>query len=363
MNDGRLTMLIHVLADKPSKVAPIRAIVEPRHRLVPIRDGQKAVLGRDDVVLIDFDLRREACVSEVREFLREAGSVRHRIFVIDRNSHSLIVQAHALGATSTLLRPLDRDDVLHRLSLLDLAAPRSGRHAPVLTDLAGSAAIFASMFSAVLDGTPIALADARQATEQIINSVTQKGLTAWLDDVRKYHESTFQHCLLVSGIAVGFATGLGFASADVYRLGLAATLHDVGKANIPLAILDKPSRLGADEERVMREHPVLGFDALKAVAGVDAEVLDAVRHHHEYLDGSGYPDALTAADIPDIVRMLTISDIFAALIEQRPYRPPLSRQKAYDMLSEMGGKLEPALVRAFRPVALAKGQNTDAGSK
>jgi HD-GYP domain-containing protein (c-di-GMP phosphodiesterase class II) len=103
----------------------------------------------------------------------------------------------------------------------------------------------------------------------------------------------------------------------------------------------------------MREHPVLGFDALKAVAGIDPEVLDAVRHHHEYLDGSGYPDALIAADIADIVRLLTISDIFAALIEQRPYRPPMNRQNAYDVLGEMGGKLEQALVRAFKPVALS----------
>jgi HD-GYP domain-containing protein (c-di-GMP phosphodiesterase class II) len=139
----------------------------------------------------------------------------------------------------------------------------------------------------------------------------------------------------------------------VYRLGHAATLHDVGKASIPLAILDKPGRLGADEERIMREHPVLGFDALKSVAGVDPEVLGAVRHHHEYLDGSGYPDALSAADIPDIVRRLTISDIFAALIEQRPYRPPMSRQKAYAVLGKMNGKLEQALVRAFKPVALS----------
>lgn len=346
-------MLIHVLTDQPSKVPPIREIVEPLHRLLPIWTDQKQRLGRDDVVLIDFDLRQEASVSQLREFLRVVGKVRHRIFVTDRNSHALVVQAHALGATGTLFRPLDRDAVLHRLALLDLAAPRSGLHAPAASELSCSAAIFASMFSAVLDGTPIALADARQATEQIINSVTQKGLTAWLDDVRKYHESTFQHCLLVSGIAVGFAMGLGFSSADVYRLGLAATLHDVGKANIPLAILDKPGRLGADEERVMRTHPVLGSDALKAVAGIDAEVLDAVRHHHEYLDGSGYPDALTAADIPDIIRLLTISDIFAALIEQRPYRPPMSRQDAYDMLGDIGGKLEPALVRAFKPVALS----------
>jgi HD-GYP domain-containing protein (c-di-GMP phosphodiesterase class II) len=77
-----------------------------------------------------------------------------------------------------------------------------------------------------------------------------------------------------------------------------------------------------------------------------------VRHHHEYLDGSGYPDGLTAPEIPDLVRLLTISDIFAALIESRPYRPAMPRQKAYEILWGMGDKLERPLVRAFRKVAL-----------
>ena len=346
-------MLIHLLADTPSKVAPIRAIVEPIHRVVPITADGKPSLAPDDVLLIDFDLRNETSVARVREFLRKAGKLRHKIFVVDKKSHSLIVQAHALEATGTIARPLDRDEVLRQLSRFQIAAPRDGHDASPSTELGNSAAIFASMFSAILNGTPIELSDAKRATEQIINSVSQRGLTAWLDDVRKHHEGTFQHCLLVSGVATSFAINLGFASADVYRLGLAATLHDVGKANIPLAILDKPARLDAEEERIMRVHPVYGFDALKAVPGIDAEVLDAVRHHHEYLDGTGYPDALTAPAIADVVRLLTISDIFAALIESRPYKTTMSRAKAYDILNEMGGKLEPALVRAFKPIALS----------
>jgi HD-GYP domain-containing protein (c-di-GMP phosphodiesterase class II) len=82
------------------------------------------------------------------------------------------------------------------------------------------------------------------------------------------------------------------------------------------------------------------------------EILDGVRHHHEYLDGSGYPDGLTASEISDLVRLLTISDIFAALVERRPYRSPMSRQQAYKVLCDMGGKLEGPLVKAFQSVAL-----------
>ena len=74
----------------------------------------------------------------------------------------------------------------------------------------------------------------------------------------------------------------------------------------------------------------------------------ACRHHHEYLDGSGYPDGLAGSQISDLVRLLTISDIFAALVESRPYRPPMARQDAYQILCGMEGKLEGALVKAFR---------------
>jgi HD-GYP domain-containing protein (c-di-GMP phosphodiesterase class II) len=88
------------------------------------------------------------------------------------------------------------------------------------------------------------------------------------------------------------------------------------------------------------------------LSDISPEILDAVRHHHEYLDGSGYPDALMAPEIPDLVRLLTISDIFSALIESRPYRPPMPRQDAYKILCGMNGKLERSLVKAFRNVAL-----------
>jgi HD-GYP domain-containing protein (c-di-GMP phosphodiesterase class II) len=103
----------------------------------------------------------------------------------------------------------------------------------------------------------------------------------------------------------------------------------------------------------MKQHPVIGYDLLKDIPGFSSETLDAVKHHHEYLDGTGYPDHLPAGQISDLVRLLTISDIFAALIEQRPYRQPMSRQDAYKILCDMDGKLEQPLVKAFRNIAIA----------
>ena len=105
---------------------------------------------------------------------------------------------------------------------------------------------------------------------------------------------------------------------------------------------------------MIETHPVAGYEVLKGTAGISPEILDAVRHHHEFLDGSGYPDGLCAESIADIVRILTISDIFAALIEHRTYKPTMPRETAYEILQGMKGKLEKPLVEAFREVALSR---------
>ena len=106
----------------------------------------------------------------------------------------------------------------------------------------------------------------------------------------------------------------------------------------------------------MRGHPVIGYKMLVKQGGLRPEVLAAVRSHHEYLDGSGYPDGLKDAEIGDIVRMITICDIYAALIERRSYKPPMAPDQAYGMLVLMGTKLDAALVRAFEAVVLKTSQ-------
>jgi len=159
---------------------------------------------------------------------------------------------------------------------------------------------------------------------------------------------------LVTGVAVDFGLSLAFPKCEIERLYTAAMFHDIGKARIPLAILDKPGRLDPDERAIIETHPVAGYDFLKDHDNISPEILDAVRHHHEFLDGSGYPDALCGGNIGDIVRILTISDIFAALIEHRHYKPTMPRADAYNILCGMSGKLEKALVTSFKQVALTR---------
>jgi HD-GYP domain-containing protein (c-di-GMP phosphodiesterase class II) len=92
----------------------------------------------------------------------------------------------------------------------------------------------------------------------------------------------------VTGVAIDFGLSLGVGRTDLERLYSAAMFHDIGKAQIPLAILDKPGRLDAHERAMIETHPAAGYDFLKDQEKISPEILDAVRHHHEYLDGSGY---------------------------------------------------------------------------
>jgi putative nucleotidyltransferase with HDIG domain len=176
-------------------------------------------------------------------------------------------------------------------------------------------------------------------------------LREWLTTVGCHHVDSYRHCLFVTGFAVAFAQNLGMRDDDQRRLVRAALLHDVGKAFIPVAILDKPGTLSAEEMNEVRQHPRRGYDALVAQGGFPAEMLDVVLHHHELLDGTGYPNRLSSNQISDIVRLTTIVDIYAALVEKRAYRLPFTHARAFALMEGMGGKLDQQLLQAFRPVA------------
>ena len=344
-------MLVYFVTDEPSKLPAIRAMLEPHHAVVPwLLDGDGTGLRAHGVLMVDVDLRQVPRADQLRPILNELAGIPERLFVVPAHARSMIAQAYALGATAVISRAKEAMPKIAQIEYAEAAAEDAATDPAVVMD-AGVAA-FASMFSNVRRGKPLQVVDAQRATTQIVQRVGQDGLSTWLDEVRRYHEGTFQHCLLVTGIAVAFGLDVGFSSVDVSRLGMAATLHDIGKARIPLSILDKPGRLDPDEEAIIRRHPAIGHDLLRGMSGISPEILDGVRHHHEYLDGSGYPDGLKGGQITDLVRLLTISDIFAALIEARAYRAPMPREAAYEILLGMEGKLEGALVRAFRNVAL-----------
>jgi putative nucleotidyltransferase with HDIG domain len=347
-------MLIHVLGDSTAQLSAVRAMLEPQATVTSeLLDGAELRNKQIGAVVVVADLRLVENISALKRVSKNLSQMPRRVFLIDQRNRLSAVQAYALGATHVLTNPVSKAQLLTKL--FDHRPPEPVRSESLSggqeAAQAGMASI-ASMFSAVSSGAPVDVMRAKDVASKIADSIAEDGLSDWLATVRQHHEGTYQHCLLVTGIAVDFGLSLGLGKADIERLYSAAMFHDIGKAKIPLAVLDKTGRLDADERALIETHPAAGYEALKGHSNISPEILDAVRHHHEYLDGSGYPDALCAESISDIVRVLTISDIFAALIEHRHYKPAMSRAQAYEIIRSMDGKLEMPLVAAFRVVAL-----------
>jgi putative nucleotidyltransferase with HDIG domain len=353
-NGGTSRQFVHVLADASDKLADICSIVELRFGVAAERLDADAKLSQTPhAVVIRADLRSIANIAALKRRSARLNKAAKRIFLVEQPSHICISQAYALGATLVLPGAISRNRLL--AALIDPAERASSSGALQSDDAAEAAATaIASMFTAATLGEAIDVGGAKEAGRRIADRISEHGLSEWLTTVRRHHEGTYQHCLLVTGLAIDFGLSLGVARTDLERLSSAAMFHDIGKASIPLEILDKPGKLDATERTLIETHPAAGHGVLKAQNGISAEILDAVRHHHEYLDGSGYPDALCAESISDIVRILTISDIFGALIEHRAYRPTMARKDAYDILCGMNGKLEKALVASFKDVALTR---------
>lgn len=307
-------------------------------------------------IVVDINLRSSESVQQVRNKLRaEAYRSVPRLFVIADNLHHGSMQAWALGATDTIARPFDAESILQRIRA---AFPDTNRFdasaagKALNRGIAAAQSVLVKIFEKIPEGIPLTIADVVEAENKILKAIKRTSLREWLETVGRHHTDSYRHCLFVTGYAVAFAQHLGMHEDDQRRLVRAALLHDVGKAFVPVAILDKLGKLSDEELRVMRMHPRLGFDALAAEGDFPPEMLDVVLHHHELLDGTGYPNGLKGNQISDIVRVTTIVDIHSALVEKRAYRQPFTHARAFAILEGMDGKLDPHLLQAFRPVAL-----------
>lgn len=306
--------------------------------------------------LIDIDLEEGSRLVSLKNWLACKPSGAKVIFVTDKSSHLQGTRASAIGGTDVIHRPFNGRMLLAKL--VDGLAATAVEAAPPLAPDAPEPQGFnmavnglQSVFSAAASGGPIDASSMQLAASAVVDEIEKRGLSSWVDTVRMHHSQTYQHCLLVTGVAVAFAHHLKLSRADRERLSFAGMLHDIGKARVPLAILEKPSSLDFAEMVEMRNHPLYGFEMLSKPQVVPSEMLDMVVHHHEYLDGSGYPHGLQAHEISDLVRVITISDIFGALLEKRSYKPPFTGAAAYKILVDMGAKLDNDLVREFELVS------------
>ena len=154
------------------------------------------------------------------------------------------------------------------------------------------------------------------------------------------------HILRVANLAVALGRRMGLPEAEIEALRIGGILHDIGKIGVAADILNKPGPLDDEEWEVMKGHPDAGYEICLPLADSLGEALHIIRHHHEKIDGSGYPDRLEGSEIAVTARIMNVVDIYDALTSNRPYRKAMSTDKAFGILKEevTQGKLDDEIV-------------------
>jgi HD-GYP domain-containing protein (c-di-GMP phosphodiesterase class II) len=144
---------------------------------------------------------------------------------------------------------------------------------------------------------------------------------------------------------------LGLDEKTLQNLEVAALLHDIGKVGIPDAILRKPGKLEPDEYARIKKHPDYGWAVLRMLPGFETAALD-ILHHHERMDGQGYPAGLRNSEIPIVSRIVCVIDAYDAMVASRPYRKGLPfREAARRLIESSENQFDPLVVYSFLPIA------------
>ena len=157
-------------------------------------------------------------------------------------------------------------------------------------------------------------------------------------------EYTFKHSVDVATMSMIIAKQQKLKQQDIYNIGIAGLLHDMGKSKIPLSILNKPAKLNDEEFAVMKKHPVLGYEILKEKNEFPLTISLAVLQHHEKMNGKGYPFGLTSDKITHYAKIMSVYD---ALVTQRPYKKAFSQRTAVEMIMSMTEELDIDSMKSF----------------
>ena len=178
-----------------------------------------------------------------------------------------------------------------------------------------------SMFQEVRMGNAISAEAAGELVEEISSSVLRNpGALISLARLKTADDYTYMHSVAVCALMVALARQLELDEKDVREAGMAGLLHDLGKAMMPMDVLNKPGKLTDDEFRIIKGHPVEGHRILLEGKTASDIVLDVCLHHHEKVDGTGYPDRLSGDQISLFAKMGAVCDVYDAITSNRPYK-------------------------------------------
>ena len=191
-----------------------------------------------------------------------------------------------------------------------------------------------------------------EGCQSLVDDITQSifrnpGALVSLSRLKSRDDYSYMHSVAVCALMVALGRELKFSAEACRQLGMAGLLHDVGKVTVPLDVLNKPARLTEPETRLMRTHPERGHALLVEARGADAVALDVCLHHHERVDGKGYPHRLAGDAISIHARMGAVCDVYDAITSNRPYKAGWDPAHAIAQMATWKGQFDPEIFSAF----------------
>ena len=206
-----------------------------------------------------------------------------------------------------------------------------------------------SMFQEARMGKAVDIGGARQLVEDISDSVSRNpGALISLARLKTVDDYTYMHSVAVCAMMVGLAKQLGLDESQTRLAGMAGLMHDIGKALMPMEVLNKPGKLSPAEFNVIKTHPSKGHRLLLTGRDVDPLILDVCLHHHEKTDGSGYPKGLKGDEISLFAKMGAVCDVYDAITSNRPYKSGWDPAESLRKMAEWtSGHFDAKVFQAF----------------
>ena len=205
-----------------------------------------------------------------------------------------------------------------------------------------------SMFDDIRMGKSVTVETASSMVSAISESVMSNS-SALISIVRlkTADEYTYMHSVAVCALMIGLAKACDYDQEACKEVGLAGLLHDIGKMMIPSAIINKAGPLTEEEQRIMHKHPERGHEILKTQYEVSDAILDVCLHHHERIDGQGYPHGLVGNQINELTKIASICDVYDAITSTRPYKSGWNPSKALKEMAQWEGQFDTKLFQTF----------------
>ncbi len=200
----------------------------------------------------------------------------------------------------------------------------------------------------VEDGKGCQMELVKECSNAVVDAAESNELGGVLLALRNHHGYSFVHNLKVSALMTIFGSHIGLKRNDLHMLAQGGLLHDIGKSQTPIGLLDKPGPLSEDEWVEMKKHVIYSGDIMEDDGNVPPEILNIAMRHHEKMDGTGYPNGLKGAQLDDLSLIAQIADVYSALTDKRSYKPALGKDKTIEIMTSMSGNhLETGFLNKF----------------